>query len=470
MPTFDEMAKNLKLQQTQQPTQQPTGKISFLERLKLGFGGKEAKAEQQRLETEAGLKGKIDIGDLADIAGASLPIIGGILGGAGGTFAGFGVGAVPGAAIGAVAGESVKQAIGRGLGVREEVPLTQEAKELAITGVGTYAGGKALGLLAKAPGVKQTIGFVTKKLPERFYSTFFKTTSDDMAKQIRTGAMAKLQTENPKLFNEFVKNGIIKYGTKGKIEINPTLAKQALERSLGSGKTGRSLEKMAEYSYLKQFELEAQARNFVKGTKYTIDLGKNKKGYLTMLKDMMDDFKKEGYGFLKGATDNVEQLYTTIKNTKGTKISAETSLMLRRTMDNLRSSSSFRESAKLSNKQGIFKVASNELRVKLAQLPGFKNIMAEYKFYIDAADGLVKEAARRGNARIFSLFDAIVGGTSIGANQPGGLGLLATLRTIQTPAVLTSIARGLYSLPEKTTKTIPFVSALIGQKAKQMFK
>lgn len=145
--------------------QQPTGKINFLQRLKLGFGGAEATKKSEALEQQAGLAGKFDVGDIADVAGRSLPFIGGMLGGAGGAIAGMGVGAVPGVAIGAVAGESVKQAIGRGLGIREEVPLTQEMKDIAFTGGGALAGGKIMqtGLRLIKPVFSRIVGLLTSE-------------------------------------------------------------------------------------------------------------------------------------------------------------------------------------------------------------------------------------------------------------------------------------------------------------------
>src|SRR3990167_10483208 len=57
------------------------GQINFLERLKLSFGGKEALERRKQIETEAGLRGRLDIGDLADVVGSLLPSIGAVLGG-----------------------------------------------------------------------------------------------------------------------------------------------------------------------------------------------------------------------------------------------------------------------------------------------------------------------------------------------------------------------------------------------------
>lgn len=452
------------------------GSVNFLQRLRLGFGGKKAKEEQQRLEQEAGLKGSFDVGDIADVAGAALPFVGGLLGGAGGTIAGVGVGAVPGAAIGAASGESVRRAIGAGLGLREEEgdSYPVRAKE-ALNLVGDvvkqgafyYIGGKAVQAAAKLPGIKQGIKLATEKIPERIYSTFFKTTADDLAEQIKTGGIQKLQSTNPELFKTFVKEGLVKVGKAGKVEIDPTLAKQALQKGLGG-----SLEKMAEFSYLKQLESEVAARNAVRGTKALIDIGKDKVGYAKMLKDTYQAFGKEGYGFLKGAAQEAKNIEAELAKAKGGKISAELALRLRRVIDGLRQSGSFRSSAVLGPKQAIFKAAADKLRGKLASdVPGLAKIMKDYKFYIDSADSLVGEAARRGNNRIFSLFDAVVGGSSISAlGGPGGVGVFAALRTIQSPAILTFLARQLQATPRRVLRgAIPVAGSLVEPTAKRLF-
>lgn len=312
--------------------------------------------------------------------------------------------------------------------------------------------------------------YITAKLPERLYSSIFKTSADDLAMQVRTKAFAKLQFTNPELFNKLRNYGFIK-NINGKVEINLTLAKEALEVGMGSAKTGGSLEGMAEYSYLKQFELEARARDVVSKTKSTVNLGTKKTSYLNLLDDLYNNFVEGGYGksgFLQSEAKSAKEMYGAIKATKGTKIAADLALRLRRTIDNLRSTSAFRMSTKLSEKQAIFKSAADNIRGELSKVVGLKDIMKEYKMYINFADDLIAEGARRGNTKIVTLFDAIVGGSSMSGNVPGsGLGLLATLRTIQTPAILTFIARTLdkmkgISQPIKNV-VIPTINDLTNQ-------
>ena len=123
---------------------------SLGQRFKASFGGPEAKSRiiegSNFIDKGGNMKPyrgfKEFAGDIADVAGGSLPLVGGILGSTGGAIGTMGVGAIAGGAIGATAGESVRQAIGRGMGVREDVSLAREAGGLALTGALAYVGGK----------------------------------------------------------------------------------------------------------------------------------------------------------------------------------------------------------------------------------------------------------------------------------------------------------------------------------------
>lgn len=127
----------------------PTGEVNFLERLKAGFGDEEAKARGRQLEEQSGLRGRLDIGDIADIAGA-IPSLAGFVGGE--ALAGPG-----GAIAGSAAGEAARQGIGRLLGVSKGFEPKKIAGEAIASGVALGAGkliGKGLELATKAAPVK----------------------------------------------------------------------------------------------------------------------------------------------------------------------------------------------------------------------------------------------------------------------------------------------------------------------------
>src|SRR3990167_5729277 len=108
-----------------------TKPFTFGERFRASFGSPAEIEELKRRETEAGLRGRFDIGDIADIAGSLLPIAGGVAGG----FLGLG-----GAAAGVGLGSLAKQAVGRAFGTEEDISVVEAGKEAAIT----YLGGKVL--------------------------------------------------------------------------------------------------------------------------------------------------------------------------------------------------------------------------------------------------------------------------------------------------------------------------------------
>jgi len=342
--------------------------------------------------------------------------------------------------------------------------IGEEAKQGAIGG--------AVGEGLIAPVATKTLGFISKNLPERFLSNFFKNTADDMVKKIKTEGLQKLQKQNPELLEVFRKQGIIKIGKNQQIQVDPTLAQEAIAKGFGSGKTGRSLEAMSQYSLFKQMEIENSIRSLVgksgkitesgavKTTsklspdKFWVKLGNKKKSYIDLLIDLQEKFKEQGYGgsgFLQGEIKNAGLLLNNLKSTTGDSIPADMALRLRRFIDGTRNTTSFRLNAKLTEKQASYKQAADYLRSKLAEIPELKSLMTEYKFYINAADSLVSEAVRRNNARVLTLFDAIVGGTSISANVPGaGLGFFAIARGFQSPTILSFLANKLSGLQKFT--------------------
>src|SRR3990167_4748064 len=158
------------------PVQKPTGTTGFGRRIALSFGGKEAQEERQRIEESQGVAGKFDVGDIADVAGASLPIIGGLLGSGGG---------LVGSSFGAGAGQGVRRLIGGALGV-DKPSAGDIGKDVALTFGGAFVGGKVLGGIFK---------IATKTIPNKLMATIFKQSADDIKINIKTGGKDPLQTQ-----------------------------------------------------------------------------------------------------------------------------------------------------------------------------------------------------------------------------------------------------------------------------------
>lgn len=133
--------------------------LSFFQRMKLSFGGPEAIQQLKSSEEEAGLRGKLDVGDVADVTGSSLPFIGGALGAPGGP---------AGVALGAGAGEAIKRGVGRLFGVRRDVSLGKEAVGIGAETAGTYVGGKVLGFVGRriAERLPKLLGIITGTDPD----------------------------------------------------------------------------------------------------------------------------------------------------------------------------------------------------------------------------------------------------------------------------------------------------------------
>lgn len=407
----------------------------FAERFKLGFGGKKNLEEQQRIEQSKGLKGKFDIGDIADVAGASLPFIGGVIGGAAASptaLVSGPVGPATGAGIGVAAGESVKQTIGHALGVRDERTPLQEFTSPLISGALAGATTKATELV-----LSPVVRIFQKWLPKKLYTQVFKDSYDDFINEIKTEVQQGLQQNNPSKFDAYLKQGILRVVDGGKIEVNPTLAQEALDRGLKG-----SPSYMLKQTYLKQLDLESKVRDAV-GPETTITID-NKKGYVNALNVFVNHFKKTSFGTNPERLSSARTLLAKLKATPGKEIDTETALWLRRYLDSMRNTKSFLSDANLTPMQEGIKKLSNDLRGNLAkQIPGIADLMNEYRFNIQAFDDLAELAIKRNNAKIINLTDILVGGGGLASGFPGtGIGMMTALRAFQTPFSLTNIGQG----------------------------
>ena len=135
--------------------------LSFGERFKMSFGSPQVREQLKQRETQAGLRGKLDVGDIADVAGRMLSFGGGVAGGA--------LGGLGGAAVGVGLGELSRQAIDKAFGISEqygsESPFgTMAGTQEAATQAGiTYLGGKLLAPIGKyvASRVSKLLGIAT---------------------------------------------------------------------------------------------------------------------------------------------------------------------------------------------------------------------------------------------------------------------------------------------------------------------
>jgi len=136
----------------------PKPGVKFRERLAFSFGNREL---GQDIEKELGLKGRLDVGDIADVAGVIPSLAGFLAGGAfGGSLGGPG-GAIAGASAGSAIGETIRQSIGRLIGTQEGFEPKKIAVEAAFGAVPGFAG-KALAPVGR--GIKKVGGGLARTL------------------------------------------------------------------------------------------------------------------------------------------------------------------------------------------------------------------------------------------------------------------------------------------------------------------
>lgn len=398
-------------------TEKPSTGVSFLERLKLGFGGSEAKAKQQQIESDLGLKGKLDIGDIADVAGAALPVIGGALGAIPAAASTFGLGAAGGAAVGAAAGQGVRRLIGGMIGA-DQPSVGDVAGDVALTGIGTAIGGKVLGSIFNA---------VSKTIPQKLVSTIFKQSADDIATGIKTGGKNLTQSEE-----------ILKEGFKG------------------------STQKMMTQAWETMKTLESQTQAKVAGQVVNIA---NKKGYTNLISDYINNIKKVSFGFEPQIVKDGTAIINGMNEAKGNAIPGEIALAARRFIDNIRRTSSFKLNPNLAPKEQFYKKAADTLRSDLAtQVSGLSDIMKRYAIHINAFEDLAKHAAATQNKDLFDLLDVFI---MYGINPTAYL----ARRGLTSGAFKTYTAQGLSKFGDIVNKTIPTgaIPAATTQGVKRLF-
>ena len=377
----------------QSSVQEQPQKSSFLQRLKLGFGGREAIQQQHDIESSAGLRGKPDIGDIADVAGASLPIIGGTIGQR--------FGKTPGMAVGAALGQGARRLFGGIIGADQ--PTGGEiAKDVAITAGTAYLGGKVLSGL---------FNVITKTVPNKLISTIFKQSANDIATEARTGGTNLTQSQQ-----------VLNEGFRGD-------AKTMMKQSLDTMKN-----------------LEQQLQVVVSGQKVTIS---NKEGYINLLSDYLANLESTSYGFESVIQKEGQLILNLLKKAGGDEIPGKISLQLRRFIDGVRRTSSFKLNPNLSPKESAYKKAADSMRnVLSSQIEKVGPLMERYKINIDAFEDLAKYAAQSQNKDLFDLLDVFI---MYGIDPTAYL-----VRKGLTSATLkTNVAQGLSGLGRITENVLP---------------
>jgi hypothetical protein len=323
-------------------------------------------------------------------------------------------------AAGRVAAKAGMEGIGGGA---IALAQTGDLEEAAKTG----------GLFAGVRGTLGTAGELARafRIPERIYSSIFKNTYRDVVTELKTAGAAAFQKAHPDEFKALVDQGIIRAGKNGVIQIDDTLAKQALDRGLKG-----SLKNMANQTVAGLYRAESKVRDVAKNATTKVDV--SEKQFQTILRQIAADYKDVGFGEF---SQKAKVLADAIKQNKG-KVNVETAIAIRRLLDGLRTQASYNAPAsRLSLGQQNLKFLANTLRGRVNKVPGMQAVMDDYSFYIDALEHIGKEAARAGNRQIISLLDALFfGGGAVAASQAAGATLGLMRRALTVPSSATRMA------------------------------
>ena len=295
--------------------------------------------------------------------------------------------------------------LGGGFGVAEALRQgkPEEATKLAMQGALFGFG------ISAVTGVSGAVfRGATEVLPRKLYSQIFSVAKDDLRLAFQAEA----------------KGG----------KLDPILAQEVLDRGLrGSSRN------MAVYSFKKLNTLEEQVQTLVKDPGKKVKI--NKKAYISLLEELEDKFSKGAEKFFTERSTNARQLILELRKTKGSNVRMDTVLKMRRYIDNMRNTSSFRLDVNLAPKQEAYKASADGLRKALGDAsPEFKSLMKEERIFIQAVDAIVDDAVKRGNRNAIGLIDIIIGGGGIASGSiVGGLTAATAVRGFQQPFTLTNI-------------------------------
>lgn len=288
-----------------------------------------------------------------------------------------------------------------------------KAKESALTGGAIRGGLNVIGGTLRA-----------LKIPERLYKTVFKDTVDDAYNQLRSQGIQNLAKNSPNEYKQLVEEGIIKT-VDGQPKIVDSLAKQAIDRGLKG-----SLDNMANGLVKSELKTELAVQNIAKNYAKPILVEPQ---YKKVLQEVADTTQDVGFGEL---STKARELANSIGDDGA--VSAVNALSIRRFLDGMRRSFTA-PTEKMSLQQQNLKFLTDNLRTKLATIPGFGQKMKDYKFYIEALDAIAAEAKRRNNSNLIGLIDsAFLGPAFASGSQVGTLAALfrkaTTIPTLNTRA------------------------------------
>lgn len=273
-------------------------------------------------------------------------------------------------------------------------------------------------------------------IPERLYSWLFKNDKGDMISSLKADSLASYAKSNPEEYQKLIDQGIVQV-KDGAPAINRTLAQEALDRGLSG-----TLKSMAKQVVIGTYQNEQQAQELT--SKFEGTIGLKEPQWQRVLNNIAEDYQDVGVG--GKISSQASQLSQKIAEGGG-EVDGTTALQIRRFFDRMRLASSFDKPAtRLSLTQANLKDLADTLRGRLAEtIPGFKAVMGDYTFNLDALDALAGEAKKRGSHAVLDIIDSMLLGGSLATGEVGPATLDVARRAAQLPSAITGIAQGLHN-------------------------
>jgi len=215
---------------------------------------------------------------------------------------------------------------------------------------------------------------------------------------------------------------------------NKTLAEEYLNRGIMGTNKG-----MFTYSAKKLAESEQKIKDRLILSNPIIKISTKK--YIPLL----ETIEKEYSGTTFTGTAAQARRYKRILERSKNQISTKDALAMRRFLDGMRNTSSFKLDPKLSKKQEDYKIATNQLRRRIANRnPKIAKLLEDESVFIRGMESIIDDAVKRRNSKLLNFTDIVVGGGGMATGfVGGGIGAAAAIRGFQRPGFLTTFGQGL---------------------------
>lgn len=304
-----------------------------------------------------------------------------------------------------------------------------------------------------APALGKTAGWLGEKmtgaLPEKLYSQFFKTTTDEFAKGINSEAGKVLQKQDPELFKALVDRGVFKVGEDGSIAVNKSAAQKAIEAGLMGSPKAMGAQLVAQNLQLSDAVDKAAA-----GAPPIKVNGQYAASLKQLLQTFYDRIDQAGGGIFANPLKEplMEAIAKVDKAGQTGELATSDALQIRRMLDAMQKAKAYVSDANLSVSDSVLKNATNFLRRAVNAAPGMGDLMGKWSDNMAMLTDIQKRGAQLESAKTLNLFDlmAVTEGAQVfgeGANAVGkGITFDALMKFLTSATGGTTTGQGLYRL------------------------